>query len=477
MLFNSFIFLFFLALVLPAYYVLPRRRKNPLLLAASYVFYGYWDWRFTALLMTSTIVDFTVGWNLRKTEDPRRRKALLAVSLCTGLGILGFFKYFNFFVDSFNSMISTFGWRLDFLHMNVILPVGISFYTFQTLTYTIDIYRRKLEPTRSFIDFATYISFFPQLVAGPIERASHLLPQMARHVPFSRANFREGLVLMSVGMFRKVLIGDTAGRIVDQIFSKPHYYASLELLMGIILFSLQVYHDFSGYSLIARGTAKMFGKDIMINFRQPFLASNITDVWNRWHISLSTWFRDYLYIPLGGSKKGAARTYVNLMGTMALCGLWHGAAWNFVLWGVCHGIYLAVHRLMLKGKKAATHFQFTGLNRFFATYVGKVFATNVLFLFALLVFRAKTFGDLFHFWDRFFVHWTASDFAVRIVTIVAAYVAVTLVLDVIEYVTEDQAYLLRLSPPVRYGIVAVCWFFCLVYLYQAKPLPFVYFQF
>jgi D-alanyl-lipoteichoic acid acyltransferase DltB (MBOAT superfamily) len=265
MLFNSFIFLFFLALVLPAYYVLPRRLKNPLLLAASYVFYGYWDWRFTALLMTSTIVDFTVGWNLRKTEDPRRRKALLAVSLCTGLGILGFFKYFNFFVDSFNSMISTFGWRLDFLHMNVILPVGISFYTFQTLTYTIDIYRRKLEPTRSFIDFATYISFFPQLVAGPIERASHLLPQMARHVPFSRANFREGLVLMSVGMFRKVLIGDTAGRIVDQIFSKPHYYASLELLMGIILFSLQVYHDFSGYSLIARGTAKMFGKDIMIN--------------------------------------------------------------------------------------------------------------------------------------------------------------------------------------------------------------------
>ncbi len=178
-----------------------------------------------------------------------------------------------------------------------------------------------------------------------------------RHVPFSRENFREGIVLMSVGMFRKVLIGDTAGRIVDQIFSRPHYYTSLELLMGIVLFSLQVYHDFSGYSLIARGTAKMFGKDLMINFRQPFLASNITDVWNRWHISLSSWFRDYLYVPLGGSRKGTRRTYVNLMSTMALCGLWHGAAWNFVLWGVCHGIFLAVHRLMLKGKEAATRFR------------------------------------------------------------------------------------------------------------------------
>jgi D-alanyl-lipoteichoic acid acyltransferase DltB (MBOAT superfamily) len=477
MLFNSFIFLFFLALVLPAYYLLPRRLKNPMLVAASYLFYGYWDWRFLGLLLTSTIVDFTVGWRLRETEDPRKRKVLLAVSLCVGLGILGFFKYFNFFVDSFNTMVSAFGWRLDFLHMNVILPVGISFYTFQTLTYTIDIYRRKLQPTHSFIDFAAYISFFPQLVAGPIERASHLLPQMARHVPFSRENLREGLVLMSVGMFRKVLIGDTAGRLVDHIFAKPHYYASVELLAGIILFSLQVYHDFSGYSLIARGTAKMFGKDLMINFRQPFLASNITDVWNRWHISLSSWFRDYLYIPLGGSQKGVKRTYVNLMATMALCGLWHGAAWNFVLWGVCHGIYLAVHRLMLRGKKAATHFRFTGVNRLFAVYAGKMVATNLLFLFALLIFRAKSFGDLFHFWDRFFVHWTASDFTVRIVTIVAAYIAVTLVLDIIEYVTEDQAYLLRLSAPVRYGIIAACWFFCLVYIYQAKPLPFVYFQF
>jgi alginate O-acetyltransferase complex protein AlgI len=477
MLFNSFIFLFFLALVVPAYYILPRRLKNPMLLAASYVFYGYWDWRFTGLLLASTIMDYFVGLAMRRSEDPRRRKLLLSLSIGTGLVVLGFFKYFNFFVDSFNAMISGFGLQLDFLHVNVILPVGISFYTFQTMTYTIDIYRRKLEPTRSFIDFALYVAFFPQLVAGPIERASHLLPQMARHVPFSRENIREGLVLMSVGMFRKVLIGDTAGRIVDQIFSRPHYYASLELLMGIVLFSLQVYHDFSGYSLIARGTAKMFGKDLMINFRQPFLASNITDVWNRWHISLSSWFRDYLYIPLGGSRKGTGRTYVNLMSTMALCGLWHGAAWNFVLWGVCHGTFLAVHRLMLRGKQAASHFDFAGVNRAFAAYAGKVFGTNLLFLFALLIFRAKSFGDLFYFWNRFFVHWTPSDFSVRVITIVAAYITVTLILDIIEYVTEDQAYLLRVPPPVRYGIIAVCWFFCLVYLYQAKPLPFVYFQF
>lgn len=477
MLFNSFIFLFFFALVVPAYYLVPRRLKNPLLFLASYVFYGYWDWRFTGLLFASTIVDFLVGWRLHEIENERKRKILLAVSVVFNIGVLAFFKYFNFFVDSFNTMVSGFGWKLDFLHMHVILPVGISFYTFQTLTYTVDIYRRKIEPTHSFIDFAVYIAFFPQLVAGPIERASRLLPQIVNHVPFSMDNFRTGLVLMSVGMFRKVLIGDTAGRIVDQIFAKPHYYSTVELLMGIILFSLQVYHDFAGYSLIARGAAKMFGKDIMVNFRQPFLASNITDVWRRWHISLSTWLRDYLYIPLGGNRKGPKRTYVNLMATMALGGLWHGAAWNFVLWGVAHGVYICVHRWMLKGKEAASGFVFSGLNRWFVTFVAKVLATNVIFLFALLIFRAKSFGDLFYFWDRFFIHWTASEFTGRIVTIVLSFITVTVVLDIIEYVTRDQAFLLKLSPPVRYGIISVGWFFCLTYIYQAIPLPFVYFQF
>jgi alginate O-acetyltransferase complex protein AlgI len=286
-----------------------------------------------------------------------------------------------------------------------------------------------------------------------------------------------GLVLMSTGMFKKVLIGDTAGRIVDQIFAKPHYYSSIELLMGIVLFSVQVYHDFSGYSLIARGTAKMFGKDIMVNFRQPFLSSNISEVWQRWHISLSTWLRDYLYIPLGGNRKGKRRSYVNLMITMALGGLWHGAAWNFVLWGVMHGVYLCVHRWMLKGKEAANRFVFTGLNEWFATYLGKMFGTNLIFLFALLIFRARSFPDLFYFWNRFFVHWTASDFTVRIVTMVLSFIAVTTVIDIIEYRTGDQAFLLKLSPPVRYGIITVGWFFCLVYMYQARPMPFVYFQF
>ncbi len=477
MLFNSFIFLFFLALVVPAYYYLPRRLRNPFLLVSSYVFYGYWDWRFCGLLLVSTLVDYFVGWRLYHTEDGRKRKQLLLVSVCTNLGILGFFKYFNFFVDSFNTMIATFGWQLDFLHLNIILPVGISFYTFQTMTYTIDIYRRKLEPTRSFIDFALYVAFFPQLVAGPIERAKHLLPQIQEKMRPTRGDFRVGIVLISVGMFKKVLIGDTAGRIVDHIFAQPHYYTSIELLMGIILFALQVYHDFSGYSLIARGTAKLLGKDIMINFRQPYLSSNMTEIWRRWHISLSTWLRDYLYIPLGGNRKGPRRTYVNIMITMGLGGLWHGAAWNFVLWGVAHGVFLCVHRLMLRGKEAASHFTFTGFNRLFATYVGKMLATNLLFLFALLIFRTHNFGDLFYIWNRFFIHWTASDFAWRIIVMTSSFLLVTLVLDIVEYATDDQAFLLRLSPPVRYGIVAVGWFFCLVYLFQARPMPFVYFQF
>jgi D-alanyl-lipoteichoic acid acyltransferase DltB (MBOAT superfamily) len=278
-------------------------------------------------------------------------------------------------------------------------------------------------------------------------------------------------------MFKKVLIGDTAGRLADQIFAEPRQYASLELLMGIILFAVQVYHDFSGYSHIARGTAKLMGKDISINFQQPYLASNITDIWRRWHISLSTWLRDYLYIPLGGSKRGTRRTYLNLMLTMLLGGLWHGAGWNFVLWGGTHGVYLAVHRMMLKGKEAEHRFRFTGINRWFGTYLWKMLATNVLFLFALLIFRTHSFGDLFHFWDRFFLHWSSSDFTQRVVVITLSYIGVTLLIDVIEYATRDHAFLLRLNWPVRYGIMTAIWAFCLVYMYQARPMPFVYFQF
>lgn len=333
MFFNSFIFFIFLAVVLPIFYKLPRRGKVVHLLIASYVFYGYWDWRFCFLLAASTVIDFFVGQQLHKSSIERRRKTLLMVSIVANLSFLAVFKYFNFFVDSIRAGLAPMGMDLDFLHMNIILPVGISFYTFQTMSYTIDIYRRKLEPTRSFLDFALFVSFFPQLVAGPIERARNLLPQIARLGNPSRTQFTEGLVLFVIGMFKKVMIGDTAGRIVDQIFTQPELYTSPELLCGLVLFSIQIYADFSGYSNIARGVAKLLGIDLMINFEQPYLSANITEFWRRWHMSLSSWLRDYLYITLGGSRGSTLRTYRNLMLTMLLGGLWHGASWNFVVWG------------------------------------------------------------------------------------------------------------------------------------------------
>jgi D-alanyl-lipoteichoic acid acyltransferase DltB (MBOAT superfamily) len=365
--------------------------------------------------------------------------------------------------------------QLDILHLNIVLPVGISFYTFQALSYTIDIYRGKLNPSHSLADFALFVSFFPQLVAGPIERAVHLLPQVQKMPTPTRGNFRDGFALMTMGMFKKVIIGDTCGRIVDQIFSQPSLYTSLELLMGLMLFSVQIYADFSGYSLIARGTAKFMGIDIMVNFQQPYLSSNITEFWRRWHISLSTWLKDYLYISLGGNRKGEKRTYVNLMATMLLGGLWHGANWTFVFWGGLHGLYLAVHKFMLKNKKPVTEFAYSNLKNFLI-YLVKMCCTNILVLLTWLFFRAHTFQSAFDIMKKFYF-WQSGDYSGRIISIIVVYVGVTLVLDILEYYTKDSAYILKLDKSYLIGLYIGLWYLILLYLYQAIPMPFIYFQF
>ena len=294
MLFNSFIFFIFLSVVLPLYYLLPQRLKKYLLLIASYFFYGYWDWRFTSLLLISTVVDYFVGLKLSGELRENRRKLFLIISMVTNLGILGFFKYYDFFISSFAPLAAIFGGNLDYLHLNIILPVGISFYTFQTMSYSIDVYRKRMNPTKSFIDFALFVSFFPQLVAGPIERASNLIPQISRLSNPRKGQIEKGIVLIVFGLFKKVMIGDTTGRIVDHIFTQPENYMSIELISALILFSIQIYADFSGYSSIARGTAKLLGVELMKNFEQPYLSRNITEFWRRWHISLSSWLKDYL---------------------------------------------------------------------------------------------------------------------------------------------------------------------------------------
>lgn len=470
MLFNSFIFLFFLAIVLPIFYLLPKKSyKNIFLLAASYFFYGYWDWRFCLLLLLSTIVDYYIGLWIHNKEDVKRRKLLLYTSLSVNLGILGFFKYFNFFIDSFQTMINGLGGNVDSLHLNIILPVGISFYTFQTLSYTFDVYRKKLEPTNNIIDFALFVSFFPQLVAGPIERAKDLLPQLYNKLSPTKDQLKEGATLLVLGLFRKVMIGDTAGRIVDHIFGNLHLYKSIEIIAAVLLFGIQIYADFSGYSKIARGTAKLLGIELMVNFEQPYLSRNITEFWRRWHISLSSWLKDYLYITLGGNRKGQARTYINLMITMLLGGLWHGASWNFVIWGGLHGFYLAAHKFFSKGKT-----EYDPITRL--KDIPKVMLTFVLVAFTWLFFRATSWESTQQIFSTIF-DWQASEYAHIFTQILLSYFVLTFALDIIEN-RFGHTFVLRFkSISIRLGILISLFVVTLIYIFQSKPLPFIYFQF
>jgi D-alanyl-lipoteichoic acid acyltransferase DltB (MBOAT superfamily) len=344
MVFNTLEFVIFFVVVLIAYAALPHRRQNQMLLVASYVFYGAWDWRFLGLLMLSTCLDYYLGILISQTHEQQARKRLLIVSIVANLGILGFFKYFNFFTGSFVDLAGTFGLNVSPVMLNIILPVGISFYTFQSMSYTIDVYRKQMEPARRLTDFALYVAFFPQLVAGPIERAKHLLPQITTRRIMTPGNLGTGLSLILLGLFKKVVVADNLAPNVDTIFMAESVTGE-QVLIGAIYFGFQIYCDFSGYSDIARGTARMLGFDLMVNFRQPFFAKDPADLMRRWHISLSSWIRDYVFHPLGGSRGGNLLTFRNLTITMVLGGLWHGAAWNFALWGVFLSVLMVGYRL------------------------------------------------------------------------------------------------------------------------------------
>jgi len=342
MLFNSFAFLVFLPVVFAAYWWLFNRNtsaRNLFLLAASYAFYGWWDWRFLGLIVASSLADYLIGRGLGTTDRPGSRKALVGLSLLINLGLLGFFKYFNFFLDGFADLVQALGMRPHLPTLRILLPVGISFYTFQTLSYAIDVYRRQLEPTRDALSFFAFVAFFPQLVAGPIERARDLLPQFQRLHRFDTAAARDGLRQVLWGFFKKVAIADTCAPLVEAVFDgDPSSTPGITLFFGAFFFAFQIYGDFSGYSDIAIGTARLFGFSLSRNFAYPYFARSINEFWRRWHISLSTWFRDYVYVPLGGwrTRGGRAR---NIMVTFAVSGLWHGANWTFVGWGLVHGLY------------------------------------------------------------------------------------------------------------------------------------------
>ncbi len=354
MLFNSIDFAVFLPVMFFIFWFGARkstRIQNIWIVIGSYVFYGWWDWRFLSLILFSTLVDFTVGRLMEKESRINRRKLLLWISILVNLGLLGFFKYYNFFVDNFTTAFTFFGGEISPQSLNVILPVGISFYTFQTLSYTIDVYRGQIKPTSNFIAFAAYVSFFPQLVAGPIERATNLLPQFFKPKTFDREMAVAGMRQILWGLFKKVVIADNCAVVANEIFNNSAEYSGATLFVGAVFFAFQIYGDFSGYSDIAIGTAKLFGFKLMQNFAFPYFSRDIAEFWRRWHISLSTWFRDYLYIPLGGSRGTKATVVRNVFIIFIVSGFWHGASWTFIVWGALNALYFLP--LLLGGKNRA----------------------------------------------------------------------------------------------------------------------------
>lgn len=371
------------------------RIQNLLIVAASFLFYGWWDWRFLSLVVFSTVLDFSLALAIDKQQNITRRKLMLYVSLLVNLGFLGFFKYYNFFLDNFISAFSFFGYNISANSLNIILPVGISFYTFQTLSYTIDVYRKKLEPTRDIISFAAFVSFFPQLVAGPIERATNLLPQFYTKRYFDHDKAMDGMRQMLWGLFKKIVIADNCAEFANQIFNNSGSYSGSTLVLGAVFFTFQIYCDFSGYSDIAIGTSRLFGFNLMRNFNFPYFSRDIAEFWRRWHISLSTWFRDYLYIPLGGSKGGTWMKVRNTFIIFIVSGFWHGANWTFIAWGALNAIYFlpllltSTNRLNLA--TVAEGKLFPSVREFFMMLI-----TFTLTVLAWIFFRAN---DIGHAWS------------------------------------------------------------------------------
>ncbi|MGI9600385.1 MAG: MBOAT family O-acyltransferase [Acidimicrobiales bacterium] len=470
MVFNSLTFAVFFIVFFAMYWAFPPRWRTALLLVGSYIFYGWWDWRFLSLIALSTVVDYSIGLGMKANDhDERVRRRLLLMSLVVNLGILGIFKYSNFFVDSFRDLLGNFGYDAsDDAVIDVLLPVGISFYTFQTLSYTFDVYRRRIEPRRNLLIFGTYVAYFPQLVAGPIERAQNLLPRIEDiHRPFPNTRqIESGLGLILLGLVRKVVLADGAGRVANAVFDDPGDHSWVMIVIGILAFAVQIYGDFAGYTDIARGVSRLLGIELVVNFRQPYLSRNITEFWRRWHISLSDWLRDYLYISLGGNRKGVAKTYRNLMITMLLGGLWHGASWNFVIWGGLHGLYLVIHKYFRAGR--------VDNNEPTRRDIPAIALTFVVVALTWVPFRAATLSDTIDVFEALgnldgILDW--GD-----VALVLSLSTVSLLIDLAQRrVAVDR--IRPTSTPIATGALLALAVGAIVLFSGGTPQPFIYFQF
>ena len=409
MLFNSVEFLIFFAIIVAAYYRISHQQRWKLLLAGSYYFYMCWRPAYIILIIVSTLVDYICGLRMGRTDDPVKRKRYLALSLICNLGLLFTFKYLNFFGWTVKWFLGYSAAECATPVLDVLLPVGISFYTFQTLSYTIDVYRRERKPEERFGIFALYVSFFPQLVAGPIERSTNLMPQFDRVVKFDGNRVSDGLKQMLWGMFKKVVIADTLAQFVDPVYNNPFSYTGPSFVVATFFFAFQIFCDFSGYSDIAIGSARVMGFDLMKNFDRPYLSESVGEFWRRWHISLSTWFRDYLYIPLGGNRVGSGRHYFNLFIVFLLCGFWHGANWTFVVWGLLHGGYMVAGKLTAPVRESVANA--IGLNKFPLVHkLIRIFSTFLLVCLAWVFFRAQTVMEAWYILTHLFTGWNSLVF-------------------------------------------------------------------
>jgi len=477
MLFNSLEFVIFFPIVFLLYWTLVNKLKlqNVFLLIVSYIFYGWWDWRFLSLIIISSFVDFFVGQRIQNATNDKSRKFFLMISIFVNLGILGFFKYFNFFIESFCNAFTLLGHPIEPYSLNLILPVGISFYTFQTLSYSIDIYRKNLKASEDIVSFFSYVSFFPQLVAGPIERATQLLPQFYTKRKFEKSLAIDGLRQILWGLFKKVVIADNCAEYANMIFNNSADYSGSTLLLGALFFTFQIYGDFSGYSDIAIGVAKLLGFNLMKNFAFPYFSRDIAEFWRRWHISLSTWFRDYLYIPLGGSRVSKNKQIRNTFIIFIVSGFWHGANWTFIFWGFLNALYFLPLLLTKKNRKNLNNIADNSLFPSFSEFRGILF-TFLLTVLAWIFFRAENLSHAFSFIGGIL---SSSLFTVPELLPGYLFLLITFFL-LIEWLERDkdfalQSFALKYPTPIRwtfyYGLLIA------VFYFGDKQQDFIYFQF
>ena len=486
MLFNSLDFAIFLPVVFLLYWFAAQKNlklQNTLIVISSYIFYGWWDWRFLSLILLSTLVDYSVGLGLLKQENLTKRKILLWISVLVNLGLLGFFKYYNFFLDNFITAFSFFGSPIKANSLNIILPVGISFYTFQTLSYTIDVYKRKLEPTKDFIAFSAFVSFFPQLVAGPIERAANLLPQFYKKRIFNYSKAVDGMRQILWGLFKKIIIADNCAEYANLIFNNSENYNGSTLVLGTIFFSFQIYGDFSGYSDIAIGTSRLFGVNLKQNFAFPYFSRDFAEYWRRWHISLSTWFRNYLYIPLGGSRGSTLMKVRNVFVIFIVSGFWHGANWTYILWGALNAIYILPLVLTNNNRN---NLEIVAKGRFLPSIkeLSLMLLTFGLNLFAWILFRAESVNHALQYSSKIFskslfVLPKGSDF---IGTTLHPFTILTLIsiFMLIEWLGRGDKFalekiLLNINKYLRALIYFILMFYIITHISNEQE--FIYFQF